>query len=105
VHRVGQSITNVFVVNEPFLPSMCTAPYDREKHCLRAVDVVTTMQERLSYAGRFDVVAQLAPELEARRLAGRNVVRIDESCRGRTRRSLPPDQPDLGKNTRILSGL
>jgi len=54
VHHVGQPIANVFEVNEPFLPSMCIAPYDREKHCLRAVDVVATMRERLSHDGTLD---------------------------------------------------
>jgi hypothetical protein len=46
VHHVAQPIAHVFGVKEPFLPSMVTAPYDREKQCPRAVQVVTTMQER-----------------------------------------------------------
>ncbi len=49
VHHVGQPIANVYEGNEPFLTSACTAPYDREKQCPRAVAVGTTTQERLTY--------------------------------------------------------
>jgi hypothetical protein len=51
------------------------------------VDVETGLAAallRAAEAGRFDIVAQLAHELEARRLArAGNVVRLDERERGK----------------------
>ena len=56
-------------------------------HSLGHVDHVevalATALTAAATAGRFDVVAQLARELEARRLAGSNVVAVDTARRRR----------------------
>jgi hypothetical protein len=66
------------------------APLDRSLDHQLPPDVVEAALaralDRASEAGRFDVVAQLARELEARRLARAvNVVRLDAARRPRER--------------------
>lgn len=49
------------------------------------VDPLEVALMRASEAGRWDVVAQLAKELEARRLAGSNVATLADARRGHKR--------------------
>jgi len=63
-----------------------TDPAEHSAATSNAIDIEAALVAALSRAaeaGRFDVVAQLARELEARRLArAGNVVRFDERERG-----------------------
>jgi len=68
-------------------PNVTTSETSEPAATSRAVDVETRLAVALSRAaeaGRFDIVAQLARELEARRLArAGNVVRLDDRERGK----------------------
>jgi hypothetical protein len=73
----SRNVSTSGTTSEPYLPGVSSS----------AVDVETGLAAallRAAEAGRFDVVAQLAHELEARRLARvGNVVGPDEGERGK----------------------